>query len=403
METILLACMTAAVAAVAALILVGGRGIRSVRHGGEALYGGDDLPPVSVIMPVKGSGNGMCDCLTSVVRQDYPDHEIIFVTESGEEPAAEVIREVISRCEDAAIKHVIAGTGRGAGQKNHNLLAGIRAARPDAQVYVTCDSSNTAPPHWLRALVAPVAAGECDVASGYHHMSVEDASLSGTGHAVLVLAMYLLQSLPGFAPQPWGGNTAISAEAFRRLDIAEMWESTVVDDVTLGYHLFRSKAKFRVIPAACLFSPIRIHDLDGWCNWLTRQWLYLKFVFPGSWVALGIALGAIFLLTAAAVLHAGLAAGLLVLSPFVSGAAEALSAPALGYGPLFLAALTALGAVLREHHPAGGSLHRWLIGFFAVIPMAFAAHVRTWGARNIMWRGIGYHVGRGGRVLKVFR
>ena len=51
---------------------------------------------------------------------------------------------------------VVAGPATTCGQKNHNILAGIRAAST-AEVYVFYDSTHLANQHFVTNLVAPIA------------------------------------------------------------------------------------------------------------------------------------------------------------------------------------------------------------------------------------------------------
>ncbi|MFC1895696.1 hypothetical protein ACFL0Q_03400, partial [Thermodesulfobacteriota bacterium] len=87
---------------------------------------------------------------------------------------------------------------------------------------------------------------------------------------------------------PWGGATALNKTLFDELQVKTIWEENIVDDVSLAACL--KKARIRVMtPAdATMRTPLDGTSLTSWMRWLTRQWLYLKYCLPGSWLAAGL-------------------------------------------------------------------------------------------------------------------
>lgn len=348
-------------------------------------------PTVSLIVPVAGLSDGMEASLRSQIDQNYPTYEIIWATRDAEDPAVPLLRRLIHERPESAtprVRHLSAGPAVHCGQKNRNLLAGLRAAASDTEVFVFADSTHDAPPEWLTNLVAPIAHNRTAVTTGYHHVLPGALTLPILGRAVTVLALYRLQECP-FTTQPWGGNTAISRALFERLRVADTWENNVVDDVSLALLLDQAGMRATSVRSACLSTPMTVQSYSAWHQWLTRQWLYLKFCFPGSWAAAGVFLTAL--------------AGLIALAScqtvlFVAGSGPS----ALGLASLmFLAALACIGLYLRRFHPRPGPLPRWVAAVAAAVFVAAWSHVKTWGAREIHWRGIRYGVGRNGRVIYV--
>ena len=110
-----------------------------------------------MIVPLTGDTPEMEAAVSSLLRQDYPDYTVVFVTERAEDPAA----ALVARCaaDPARVLAVVAGPATTCGQKNHNILAGVRAA-PTAAVFAFCDSTHLAKPDFLANLVAPIARGD---------------------------------------------------------------------------------------------------------------------------------------------------------------------------------------------------------------------------------------------------
>jgi ceramide glucosyltransferase len=242
-------------------------------------------PKVAMIVPVTGASGHLVSCLRSLVSQDYPDLETVFVVRDPGDGAAPIVRDLLQSCPGA--KCVFSGPARTCAQKNHNLLAGIGATGDEVEVLVFADGGHEAPAHWLRAMVGPIARREAVVTTGYHHVTAQDWRPATLCHAIAVLLLYLFQGIPGLT-QPWGGATAMAKPLFERLGVRELWSRQVVDDVALAAHLRRHGVAVRPVPAACFTTPMASGTFATCSDWLMRQWLYLKFYFPATWLAGGI-------------------------------------------------------------------------------------------------------------------
>src|SRR6185312_14774286 len=57
----------------------------------------DFTPHVSVFAPCRGLDHGLKQNLTALFQQDYPNYEIVFVTDRADDPSLELIRELIKQ------------------------------------------------------------------------------------------------------------------------------------------------------------------------------------------------------------------------------------------------------------------------------------------------------------------
>jgi len=384
MEGFILGAMAVVLLLIGALLCAGGRGLAR-RESGLSLNNPDSWPAVALLVPVAGAAADLAVNLRSLLTQDYPDYQVIFITKEMEDPATPVIAALIPEYPRSRL--ILSGPAISCGQKNHNLLTGLRAITGAPEIFVFCDSTHLAPATWLQELVAPLVQGQAAVISGYHHVLPQDQGLATWGRTVTVLILYLAKTIP-WLNQPWGGATAIKRQIFEDLQVGRLWSQNVVDDVSLAALLQEKGLRVGLAAGASLHTPWRGETLAGWRDWLLRQWLYLKFCLPGSWIAAGL----LFYLLAALVVLAGL---------------RLLAAP-LGFslgpawpGAVFLAALTGLAAALKTLHPQPVPLRTWLPAFYAAIGMAVWCHLCTWRRREIHWRGISYRVGWKGRVVGI--
>jgi len=79
-----------------------------------------DLPPATVIVPVKGSDEGLRENLDALAALDYPDYELIV--------AAHAAGDIPPGVLPARVKVVLAhGTDPDTAEKIRNLMAAVRA------------------------------------------------------------------------------------------------------------------------------------------------------------------------------------------------------------------------------------------------------------------------------------
>jgi ceramide glucosyltransferase len=114
-----------------------------------------ELPPVSILKPLKGTDPEMYESFRSHCLQDYPEYEIIFgVSDPGDE-AIESVRKLQQEFPDREIRLVVAPEVLGANVKVSNLAQMLPAAQHE--FLIVNDSDIRVPPDYLRRVVAPLA------------------------------------------------------------------------------------------------------------------------------------------------------------------------------------------------------------------------------------------------------
>ncbi len=363
----------------------------------------DFAPFATVFVPCRGLDQNLSDNLTALFAQDYPAYEIIFVSDSADDPALEVVGEVAARPaggENAEavggaspvrrVRAVVAGAAVDEGQKVHNLRAAVGEAGAASEVFVFVDTDARPQPRWLRSLVAPLVDEKIGAATGYrwfvpggggpasHLRSVWNASIaSALGE----------DARRNFC---WGGSTAIRRETFERLKVRDEWRGTLSDDFALTTILRRAGLGVKFVPA-CLTAT---HEDCSWrelFEFSTRQLKITRVYAPNLWLIV-------------------LVSNLLFCLVFFGGLAHALARVLAGQSfaaPLVIvAALFVLGScksALRLRAvsiplSAGGAGPRagdWL-AHLLLWPLAsalFAGNaLAAAGSRRIRWRGIGYEL-----------
>jgi ceramide glucosyltransferase len=343
-------------------------------------------PKVALIVPLTGDSPEMPAALESLLSQPYPDYETILVTRDSKDAAIPLVRELMSR--HTRVRHLVSGPATACSQKNHNIIAGVRALDEDVEILVFCDSTHQAPPHFLRELIHPIVTGAAVITSGFHRIIPGDARIATLGMLQTVLTLHLLHGFAAIA-LPWGGATAIRRSAFHIYGLEGTLKVNVLDDFPQGQRLLRFGIRSVPVATAVLNTDLTGQTLCGWETWLTRQLLYLKYCLPVVWFP-------------AALLIWVLAAPILFAALATLGGILGLVAPPLALVSLgFLLALTALGAYCRTLVPEPPPMGAWLLGFYANIFMTCWCYLKTWLTDTISWRGISYRVAWGGRVKQV--
>ena len=338
-----------------------------------------------MIIPVAGVYPGLKENLRSRLTQDYPRYQVIFATRSEDDPATGVIKSLLPDFPHARL--VVTGPASDCGQKNHNLLVGLKAVEPEVEVLVFSDANQSAPSHWLQALVQPLVQGGAVVSSSFHHIIPQDNCLATLGRSFSVFMIYLGKGISSW-DQPWGGSTAIRREVFQELNVNRLWSRTVVDDVTLAKKLHEAGVRVAAATGAVLATPAK-ETMASWEDWFTRQLLYLKFYFPLPWALAGV--GIFFLLSLVL-----LSAGQLVLAG-MGGVSWGVA----GLSGIFLLTLTTLAASLRSLHPRPGPWLLYLTAGYLTLAMAAWCHTKTWFTREIRWRSLVYRVDGQGLVTGI--
>lgn len=200
------------------------------------------MTPVSLIATVKNEATNIAALLDSMLGQNrLPDEIVINDNWSMDRTPA-----IVQRYVDAGypIRLVFGG---------HNIPSGRNNAIRHASgpLIASCDAGLVLPPHWLAELVAPLEAGEADVASGFYMPAPEslwEFALGATNYPD-VAEVDPAQFLPA------GQSVAFTKAAWQAVGGYPEWAATCEDlifDLELKQHGYR----FRFVPqAAVQFRP----------------------------------------------------------------------------------------------------------------------------------------------------
>jgi ceramide glucosyltransferase len=113
------------------------------------------LPPVSILKPLKGVDPEIWESFCSHCEQDYPQFQLIFGVSDPADPAIEVVRKLQANFPNVPIELIVCNRVLGTNIKVSNLVQMLPAARH--KLLLVNDSDIRVPSDYLRKAIAPLA------------------------------------------------------------------------------------------------------------------------------------------------------------------------------------------------------------------------------------------------------
>jgi ceramide glucosyltransferase len=112
------------------------------------------LPPISILKPLKGVDPEIWESFCSHCEQDYPEFQIIFGVCDPDDPALEVVRRLQAKYPSRQIELITCPRILGANVKVSNLVQMLPLARHE--ILLVNDSDIRVPKDYLRRVAAPL-------------------------------------------------------------------------------------------------------------------------------------------------------------------------------------------------------------------------------------------------------
>lgn len=353
-------------------------------------------PPmrIRVCAPCKGVDLGLADNLAPLFEQDYPNYELVFIVESGDDPANAIIQKCMRDYPHIDARLVVAGRATESGQKVHNLRVATGAMPDDIQVLAFVDSDARPDPDWLRTLTQRLERPEVGATTAYRWFVPTVPSLAN--HLLFSInAMVASFFGPGAHHLVWGGSWAIRREVFDSIGLHQAWYGTVSDDLVASRVLHRNRLRVEYEPKCLVASPTD-NTIPQLFEFIRRQYVIARFCISRLWY-----MTFVFATVAMIAFYSSLGLGVYYLLQKSPWAAVPLGVVAYLYG------FGVLKAVLRQEtaqlslpqFEAQLKQARWfdflagpLVAVVNWIGMASALLGST-----IVWRGIRYRIFSGGQ------
>jgi ceramide glucosyltransferase len=278
-----------------------------------------DLPPVSILKPLKGVDPEIYECFRSHCLQDYPEYEIIFGVSEPDDPAVRTVQRLQQEFPQCSIQLVVCSQNLGANTKVSNLVQILRAARYDH--LIVNDSDIRVESDYLRRVIAPLSQEQVGmvtclyrgVASGTLGSRLEAIGISTDFSAGVLVA----RCIEGGVRFGLGSTLALRRRDLNAIGGFEAFVDYLADDYELGKSIAGLGLEV-CLSEALVETVLPAYDLKGFLEhqlrWArsvrdSRPWGYagLLFTFGVPWVLL------VVIATRGAAWAWGLAAGVAML------------------------------------------------------------------------------------------
>jgi len=193
-----------------------------------------ELPPLSVLKPMRGLDAGAYENLVSFLAQDYPDYEILFGATDPLDPALDLVRRLQREFAGRRIR-ALKAPKRGANDKVSVLCHLAGRARYDT--LVICDSDMRVGNDYLRRITAPLREPSVGLVTCLYR-GAQPESLPAVLEALYTVTTFLPSVLVarrylrmGFA---LGASMALRREQLRQIGGFEAIADCLADDYELG-------------------------------------------------------------------------------------------------------------------------------------------------------------------------
>ena len=199
-----------------------------------------ELPPVSILKPLKGLDPSAAEGLSSFCLQDYPRYEVLFGIREADDPAIPLVERLLAdtACE---CRLVVAGEGSGTNQKVANLQGLLRESR--YPMLAVSDSDMIVDATYLRRIVAEFGERKKTgmVTSLY---KISSPSSLGSGLESLTIALDFIPSVlvarrVEGVTFGLGASMLLSKEALSAIGGIGVIADYLADDYQLGFRLWQ--------------------------------------------------------------------------------------------------------------------------------------------------------------------
>src|SRR5207249_9514700 len=226
------------------------QGIRLRGHVRRAvrLAFGAYLPPVVLVLPVRGLDEGFDDNVRAILSQAYPRFRILVVADDPAEPAAARARDLAREFPRIPVALILSEPAAVPGKVNA-LRSALSHVSSEDEIVVFADSDIRPPADWLRQLVQPLADSTVGVATGFRWYVPPRPTFWSLVRAEwnAVSANVLFDPRRAFA---WGGSCAVRRETVSRISLSQRWREVVSDDLVLTHGVRVSAFAIAYAPAA---------------------------------------------------------------------------------------------------------------------------------------------------------
>ena len=252
-------------------------------EGGDSDEYGDMVysPPAAIVLCLKGAEESLCDCLTGLISQQYPDYELNIVIYSPTDSAAEVVKEFFSGVQLIPKIHYLEDPAATCSLKCSAICQAIDALSARIEVVAFVDGDAVVDEHWLSDLVSPLSDSGVGATTGNRWYSPADNRLGSFVRKIWNAAAIVQMQRYEIA---WGGTLAIRKNVIDRCELVAIWRKSFCEDTPLANAFGEQKLRLHCVPNLIIENKESVSTLSAF-HWISRQLLTVRLHHPAwNWV-----------------------------------------------------------------------------------------------------------------------
>lgn len=225
-------------------------------------------PPVTILKPVHGLEKDQRRNLRSACLQDYPEYEVVFSVQDGDDPALPLLYEIQREFGPGRVTVAVENVRHGTNGKINNMMGGLRHARHD--VLVISDSDVRLEPDYLKTIVAPLGDPEVGCVCTLYKAAGADSWYERMELLTLnadFMANVLFAHVSGASRFCLGASAALHRSTLERIGGLEALSDYLVEDYEMGRRIWGLGKKVAIVP----YFVDTVVDLKSPSHWWSHQ------------------------------------------------------------------------------------------------------------------------------------
>ena len=251
----------------------------------HSLINEDFTPPVSILKPVRGLEKNLENNLRSVVRQQYPNYQVIYSVQELDDPAYPILKKIQSELGKDFISVVISTVEEGANGKVNNLLGAIDEAKHE--FLIISDSDTCLQNDYISNIIAPFIKGE--VGCVCTPFKITKANNLFEKLEMLTINSDFMPSVifayvTGASNSCLGPSIAIHKSTLNSFGGLKSLANYLVEDYEIGKRVWTSGKSMILLP----YIIDVVVDLKSWKTWWNHQVYWDQNTYlarPGAFVS----------------------------------------------------------------------------------------------------------------------
>ena len=191
----------------------------------------DQFPPdisreskAVILIPCRGLAFNFRQHCQTLLEQDHPNFELLFVVENEQDEAVGTIRNLMQEYRMTRMGLVFSGPAEHCSQKVHQLRTGLKHLPNNAKIIAFVDSDLQVKAHWLRWLCGRLEEPGVAAVTGAVWAVPRKQSLVNNLYCSISNSVASLYG-PKFAPGLWG-SWAVKVDRLEASRVAQVWNNS---------------------------------------------------------------------------------------------------------------------------------------------------------------------------------